>query len=83
LAHHASLLLAVGRVDEANADLEKALRLKPNYSDAYALQSIIAVVQNDKDKALNLAQKAVEADPNSLEQSHKTTTGENNYALAA
>ena len=65
LAHHASLLLAVGRVDEANADLEKALRLKPNYSDAYALQSIIAVVQNDKDKALNLAQKAVEADPNS------------------
>ena len=65
LAHRASRLLAVGKVEEASADLDRALRLKPNYSDAYALQSIIAVVQNDKDKALNLAQKAVEADPNS------------------
>jgi tetratricopeptide (TPR) repeat protein len=65
LAHRASVLLAVGRVDEANADIERALRLKPDYGDAYALQSIIAVVQNDKDKALSLAQKAVELDPNS------------------
>jgi tetratricopeptide (TPR) repeat protein len=65
LAHRASVLLAVGRVDEAKADIERALRLKPDYSDAYALQSIIAVVQNDKDKALSLAQKAVELDPNS------------------
>jgi tetratricopeptide (TPR) repeat protein len=65
LADRASRNLAVGRVEEASADLDRALRLKPNYSDALALQSIMAVVQNDKDKALNLAQKAVEADPNS------------------
>jgi tetratricopeptide (TPR) repeat protein len=65
LADRASRLLAVGQVEDASADLDRALRLKPNYSDAYALQSIIAVVQNDKDKALNLAQKAVESDPNS------------------
>ncbi len=65
LTHRASLMLAVGRVDEASADLKRALRLKANYSDAYALQSIIAVVQNDKDKALKLAQKAVESDVNS------------------
>jgi tetratricopeptide (TPR) repeat protein len=65
LAHRASLLLAVGRVDEAAKDIERALTLDPNYSDAFALQSIIAVVQNEKERALNLAQKAVETGPNS------------------
>ena len=64
-AQRASRLLSVGRVDEANADLNKALSLNPNFSDALALQSIIAVVQNDKEKALNQAQKAVTADPQS------------------
>ena len=65
LAHRASLLISVGRVDEARKDLERALNLNSNYSDAYALQSIMAVVQNEKEKALNLAQKAVETGPNS------------------
>jgi tetratricopeptide (TPR) repeat protein len=65
LAHRASLLLAVGRVEEAAKDIERALTLDPNYSDAFALQSIIAVVQKEKGKALNLAQKAVEVGPNS------------------
>jgi tetratricopeptide (TPR) repeat protein len=65
LAQRASQLLAVGRVDEAKADIERALSLDPKYSDAYALQSIIAVVQNDKEKALTLAQKAVETGPTS------------------
>ncbi len=63
LAHHASLLLSVGRVDEASADLKRALDLDPNYSDAYALESIIAVVRNDKQKAIDLAKKAVETGP--------------------
>ena len=63
--YRASLLLAVGRVDEAGPDLERALSLDPNYSEALALQSIIAVVQNDKEKALALAQKSVTADPKS------------------
>jgi len=65
LASRAASSLAVGRVDEANADLDRALKLDPKNSDALALQSIIAVVQNDKDKALTLAQEAVAADPNS------------------
>jgi tetratricopeptide (TPR) repeat protein len=65
LAHRASLELAVGRVDAAKADLDRALALRPDYSNAFALQSIIAVVQNDRDKALDLARKAVDADPNS------------------
>jgi len=64
-AYRASLLLAVGRVDEASKDIERALSLSPNYSDAFALQSIVAVAQNDKEKALTLAQKAITADPNS------------------
>lgn len=64
-AYRASLLLAVGRVDEAGPDLERALKLNPNYSDALALQSIIAIVQNDKEKALGIAQKAVAADSKS------------------
>ena len=65
LANRAASSLAVGRVDEANADLDRALKLDPKNSDALALQSVIAVVQNDKDKALTLAQEAVAADPNS------------------
>ena len=64
-AYRASLLLGVGRVDEAGPDLDRALKLNPNYSDALALQSIIAVVQNDKEKALGIAQKAVSADSKS------------------
>ena len=64
-AYRASLLLAVGRVDEAGADLKRALSLAPNDSKALALQSIIAVAQNEKDKALNVARRAVEAAPGS------------------
>ncbi len=66
LAGRAARSLSVGRVDEANADIDRALKLDPKNSDALALQSIIAVVQNDKDKAMTLAQQAVAADPNSV-----------------
>jgi len=65
LAYRASQLLAVGRVDEANADIQRALSLDPKYSDAYALQTIIFVVQNERNKALGSAQKAVETGPSS------------------
>ena len=64
-AYRAAMLLAVGRLDEAGRDIERALNLNPNYSDAFALQSIVAVAQNDKEKALDLARKAVTADPKS------------------
>ncbi len=65
LAYRASQLLSVGRVNEAKADIDQALRIDPNFSDALALQSIIAVVQNEKEAALSLSQKAVKADPQS------------------
>jgi tetratricopeptide (TPR) repeat protein len=63
--YRASLLLTLGRVDQAKPDIEKALNLAPFNSQALALQSIIAVVQNDKEKALSLARKAIESDPKS------------------
>jgi tetratricopeptide (TPR) repeat protein len=64
-AYRAQLLLGVGRVDEASKDIERALSLNSNDANALALQSIIAVVQNDKQRALDLAGKAVAADPKS------------------
>jgi tetratricopeptide (TPR) repeat protein len=63
LIFRAGLLLLVGRVDEAKPDIERALALDPRDSDAYSLQAVIAVVENDKDEALRLANKAVELDP--------------------
>jgi tetratricopeptide (TPR) repeat protein len=63
--YRASLLLAVGRVDEARRDLEQSLKAAPNNSDALALQAAIAVALNQKEEALGLAKKAVEADPKS------------------
>src|SRR5438128_2694906 len=64
-AYRAHLLLAVGRADEAAADVERALRLVPNDANALALQTIIAVVQGDKDRALDSARKAVQGTPGS------------------
>ncbi len=64
-AYRAHLLLTVGRVDEAAADIERALKLAPNDPDALALQTIIAVAQNDKDRALATAQRAVTSAPKS------------------
>jgi tetratricopeptide (TPR) repeat protein len=63
--NRASSLLSVGRVEEAKAEIEKALAIDPSNSQVFGLQSIVAVTQNEKDKALTLAEKAVGADPHS------------------
>lgn len=63
--YRAALLLTVGRVEEARADIVQALNLVLGDSTATALRSIIAVVQNEKEKALKLAKEAVETDPDS------------------
>jgi tetratricopeptide (TPR) repeat protein len=60
--YRAGLLLTVGRVEEASVDIERALNLDPSNGYAFALQSIIAVVQNKKKTALELADKAVALD---------------------
>jgi tetratricopeptide (TPR) repeat protein len=64
-AYRAHLLLAVGRVDDARADIARAQKIAPNDANALALQSIIAVVQGDKAGARDAAQRAVAAAPNS------------------
>ncbi|GJL56439.1 MAG: hypothetical protein NPIRA02_35710 [Nitrospirales bacterium] len=61
----AGLLLSVGRVETARADIAEALRADPNNGDAIALQSVIAVVQNEKDRALRLAKQAAKHAPDS------------------
>lgn len=63
--YRAALLLSVGRVHEAKSDIQRALNLDENNSQAFALQSIVAVVGNEKDRALELARKAVKLDPKS------------------
>ena len=61
----ASLLLTVGRVDEALTSLNRALRLGNDHSTVLALQAIIAVAKNQQQTALDLALKAVTLNPKS------------------
>ena len=55
-------LLSVGQADEARIIIKRLLKENPDNSEAIALKSIIAVVQNDKQRALELASHAVELD---------------------
>lgn len=61
--YRASLYLNVGRVETARVDIERALQLNALNSDALSLLSIIALIQSDKDRALELATQAVGVAP--------------------
>jgi tetratricopeptide (TPR) repeat protein len=63
--YRAQLLLAVGQVDAARADIQRAREITPNDADAASLLTIMAIVQGDKDGALQIAQSAVAAAPES------------------
>ena len=63
--YRAGLLLLVGRADEAEPDIETALKENGNNTDALSLKAIIAIVQNDKARALELANQAVNIDDKS------------------
>jgi tetratricopeptide (TPR) repeat protein len=63
--YRASLRLATGNVEEAEKDLDRALKLSDNDANALALQSIVAVARNEPDKALSLARRSVTAGPKS------------------
>jgi tetratricopeptide (TPR) repeat protein len=65
LVYRATLLLAVGRISEARGDLARAVTTAPPDSNALALQSVIALVLNDREESLALAQRAVESNPRS------------------
>ncbi|HSD29706.1 MAG TPA: FecR domain-containing protein, partial [Vicinamibacteria bacterium] len=62
-AYRASLLLAVGRADEARPAIERALALAPGHAPALALRSTVAVAQNARADAVRLANEAVASDP--------------------
>ena len=62
LTFHAGLLLAVGRLDEAGQYIEQALAINARDGQAYALKTIIAVAQNDKQAALDFASQAIALD---------------------
>ena len=56
--YRAGLLLSVGRVDEAQTDINRSLQLRADNAHALALQSVVALVRNDHSTALDLARKA-------------------------
>ncbi|MGH8502391.1 MAG: TonB-dependent receptor domain-containing protein [Gammaproteobacteria bacterium] len=64
-AYRAALGLGLGRVDHAQADLQRALGRNPRYGPAIALRALIAIVQNDKKRGLATSRRAVAADPGS------------------
>jgi tetratricopeptide (TPR) repeat protein len=55
-----------GQTEAARNDLARALRLKPDHPEALALESVIATVHNQPNRALELALKAQEKNPRSL-----------------
>jgi tetratricopeptide (TPR) repeat protein len=61
----AAQALDVGQVDAARGLLDMLLQQDPGNSDALALQSVIALTLNDKETALALATRAVNAAPRS------------------
>ncbi len=63
--YRAALLLNVGRVEEARADIDRALARDPNASLGYALRSVINVVQNNREQGLVDGQRAVKIAPDS------------------
>ncbi len=65
LLYRAHLLLMVGRVAEAQADIEQVLTVDAASSVAWVMRSVIAVTQGRAQFALESAQKAVQADASS------------------
>lgn len=63
LAYRASLLLAVGRIDEARADIDRMLQIEPGGGNANALAAIVAVAQGDNERALAAAELAAQQAP--------------------
>jgi tetratricopeptide (TPR) repeat protein len=65
LAMRASLLLYVGRVEEAGAMITRLRQLEPESAAADALRAVIAAAQNRKAEALQHGQQAATAAPRS------------------
>lgn len=60
-----AMRLTIGRVELALQDIQALLADNPNDAEALALQSVLALTQNRKDEAYDLASRAVASDPGS------------------
>jgi len=64
--YRAALLLSVGRLEEAQADIARSYQLSPENANADALQSVGALARNDNRAAMDLAHKANTRDRESV-----------------
>ena len=65
LTQRAEVLLRLGRVDEAQREVDEAAALDSGRGDANALRAIISIARNDKAVAIEAATAATSASPNS------------------
>lgn len=65
LTQRAEVLLRLGRVDEAQREVDAAVALDPGRGDGNALRAIISIARNDKAGAIEAAAAATTASPNS------------------
>jgi tetratricopeptide (TPR) repeat protein len=63
LTNYAMWLMQVDRIEEARALLDKALAIKPGYSTALAVQSLITLLDGDPASATTRSQAAIVANP--------------------
>lgn len=61
----AAIRLSAGQDSKALDDIRTLLQINPNDAEALALKSVLALTQNRKDEAYNLANQAVAANPKS------------------
>ena len=61
----ATIRLVAGRVTLAKQDIQQLLQLNPEQPNALALLAILAITNNDKAEALNLAKRAISFAPDS------------------
>jgi tetratricopeptide (TPR) repeat protein len=66
VVRRAEALLRVGRVTESGTELDQLLAADPSNAEALALNAVIAIAKNDKNRALELATKAAQAGPRSF-----------------
>ena len=66
IINRAASNLALGRVKEAENDLNSITASSSSYTEALSLNAIIALVNNDKQNALALAEQAYKANPQNM-----------------
>ncbi len=58
--------IGLGLMDKAREEIEKVLKVDPNYSEAYERLGYIASLEKNKDEAIRYYKKAIEVDPKNV-----------------